>query len=526
MKTSKNRLIIITGAALLIVSVILAETVKPQMSGVDFDRKLSRDTTDIRTPGPITGSYADVVQRILPSVVSVQTFTKNPRLGFSFDSRTDDLDQLPPMFRDFFGDWLDRRGPGSSPQRKRPLPRKPVQTGLGSGLIITADGYILTNNHVVDDVDELKIKIAGKGGEFTARVIGTDPQTDVALIKIEATGLTHATMGDSSKLRVGDVVLAIGSPMGLEQSVTQGIVSGLGRSELGIIGNAQTGQAGYENFIQTDAAINPGNSGGPLLDSQGRVVGLNTAIETRTGMFAGIGLAIPINMAIAVARDLLDDGKVQRGFLGIEMDQIDPSMADALGIEHDGGVIINAVVDDSPAAKAGFNEGDAIISINGQKVTSPAQLRLIVSSQHPGTEVKFGVVRYDDKLKKPEHLELTAKLRALPDKLAATSARKPSKDGASKSGDSFIKGVTLENLNDEIRQDFNIADDVEGVVVTSLDNDSSAAAVLEEGDVIVQVNRKPVKSIAEAVASRGNAGAAVQLKIIRSGRTRFVIVRS
>uniref|UniRef100_UPI0037835F78 trypsin-like peptidase domain-containing protein n=1 Tax=Prosthecobacter sp. TaxID=1965333 RepID=UPI0037835F78 len=430
------------------------------------------------------------------------------------------------MFRDFFGDWLDRREPGAPREKQRPQPRKPVQTGLGSGVIITADGYNLTNNHVVDNADELKVEIAGKGREYIAKVVGTDPQTDVALIKVGAEGLTPATIGDSSKVRVGDVVLAIGSPMGLEQSVTHGIISGLGRSELGIIGDAQRGQAGYENFIQTDAAINPGNSGGPLLDEQGRVVGLNAAIETRSGMFAGIGLAIPINMAVSVARDLLEGGKVQRGFLGIEMDYLDASMAEYLGLEFGSGVIVNAVVADSPAAKAGFHEGDAIISINDQKVTGPAQLRLIVSANHPGTEVKFRVVRYNDTLKHPEQMELTAKLRAIPDKPGTKTEKQPAHEGSPKSGGHFIKGVAIENLSDEIRQDYNIASEVEGVVVASVEKNSAAAAVLEEGDVIMQVNRKPVKNVAEAIASKGGAGDAAHLKILRNGRAKFVIVRS
>ncbi len=516
---------LVTCAGLIVTSAILAEMPLPRMSGAEFDKKLSRDTTDVRVPGQMASSYADVVQRILPSVVSIGTYSKTSRRSFHFEMSPDDLDHLPPMFRDFFGDWLDRRGPELPRERKRALPDKPVQTGLGSGVIITTDGYILTNNHVVHEADELKVEIAGRKGEFIGKVIGTDPQTDVALIKIDAAGLTPATIGDSSRLRVGDIVLAIGSPMGLEQSVTQGIVSGLGRSNLGIIGDTQQGQAGYENFIQTDAAINPGNSGGPLLDAQGRVVGLNTAIETRSGMFAGIGLAIPVNMAISVARDLLDDGKVQRGFLGIEMDLIDASMAEHLGLEHEAGVIVNAVVADSPAASAGFQEGDAIISINGQSVTSPAQLRLVVSANHPGTEVKFSVVRYNDQLKRPERIELTAKLRQLPDKLGGKVEEKPSEVGKAESGSTFLKGVTIDNLTDELRQDYKIADTVEGVLVTSVDKDSAAALVLENGDVIIQVNRKAVKNVAEAMAASSGEGESLLLKVIRDGRTRLLIAK-
>jgi serine protease Do len=507
-------------------SVIFAEMTPPRMSGAEFDRKLSRDTTEVRVPGQMASSYADVVQRILPSVVSIGAYSKTSRRSFQFKMSPDDpddLEHLPPMFREFFGDWLDRRGPELPRERKRALTDKPVQTGLGSGVIITADGYILTNSHVVREADELKVEVAGRKGEFIRKVIGTDPQTDVALIKIEANGLTQATIGDSSKLRVGDIVLAIGSPMGLEQSVTQGIVSGLGRSNLGIIGDTQQEQAVYENFIQTDSAINPGNSGGPLLDAQGRVVGLNTAIETRSGMFAGIGLAIPVNMAASVARDLLDDGKVERGFLGIEMDQIDASMAEYLGLEQEAGVLVNAVVADSPAASAGFHEGDAIVSINGQTVTSPAQLRLVVSANHPGTEVKFTVVRYNDQLNRPERLELTAKLQPIPDKSGTKSDKSPSKDKTSKHGFAPLKGISLENLTDEFRQNYDIADNVEGVVVASVDEDSGA--VPEEGDVITQVNRKPVRNVEEAREMIDGAGDTLLLKIIRDGRTKLLVVK-
>ncbi len=527
MKTIGYQKMLVIYSGLMAASVILAEMTLPRMSGAEFDKKLSRDTSDVRVPGQMASSYADVVQRILPSVVSIGTYSKSSRRSFQFEMSPDDLKHLPPMFRDFFGDWLDRRGPElpREPERRRTLPDKPVQTGLGSGVIITTDGYILTNNHVVHEADELKVEVAGRKGEFIGKVIGTDPQTDVALIKINADGLTPATIGDSSRLRVGDIVLAIGSPMGLEQSVTQGIVSGLGRSNLGIIGDPQQGQAGYENFIQTDAAINPGNSGGPLLDAQGRVVGLNTAIETRSGMFAGIGLAIPVNMAISVARDLLDDGKVQRGFLGIEMDLIDASMAEYLGLEHEAGVIVNAVVADSPAASAGFQEGDAIISINGQSVSSPAQLRLVVSAHHPGTEVKFGVVRYNDQLKRPERIELTAKLRQIPDKLGGKVEEKPSDVGKTKSGSTFLKGVTIDNLTDELRQNYKVADTVEGVLVTSVDKKSASALVLEDGDVIIQVNRKAVKNVTEAVAASSGEGESMVLKVIRDGRTKLLIAK-
>lgn len=524
MKTSPFSIAFIAVTSLMIGTIASGDMSRPQISGTEFDRKLARDTTDLRERGNTANSYAEVVQRILPSVVSIETYSKKNTSAFGFEVRPDDLNHLPPQFRDFFEDWFDRRGSGPKNERRRPLPDKPAKIGLGSGVIITADGYILTNNHVVRDADELKVEIAGKGKKYTAKVIGTDPQTDVALIKIDEQGLSAAALGDSSKLRAGDMVLAIGSPMGLQQSVTHGIVSGLGRSELGIIGDARTAQPGYENFIQTDAAINPGNSGGPLLDTQGRVMGLNTAIETRSGMFSGIGLAIPINMVISVARDLLDGGKVHRGFLGIEMDHIDVSMADYLGLEHGAGVIVNSVVPDSPAAKAEIQEGDAIVRVNDEQVTSPSQLRLIVSSQHPGAEVKLEVVRYNQRAKRPEHLVLIAKLESLPDKPGEKIEKKEPETGSTDPEGSMIKGVVIETLSEKLRQEYGIAEDTEGVLVTSVDKDSAAASVLEEGDVITQINHKPVKDKADVLASKENDKAALPLKIIRNGRTKYVVI--
>ena len=526
MKISTLLKVIIAGTSVLAAPPLMSELSRPRPKAAEFDKKLSRDLSEIQVPGQPESGYAGVVQKILPSVVSIGTYSKSGSGRFRFDVYPDDLNRVPPLFRDFLEDWLGKRNPGSEGERRRSLPEKSVQTGLGSGVIITSDGYILTNNHVVDLADELKVEIAGKGRDYTAKVIGTDPQTDVALIKIDAEGLTPATIGDSTKLRVGDVLLAVGSPMGLEQSVTHGIVSGLGRSDLGILSRTSSGQSGYENFIQTDAAINPGNSGGPLLDAKGRVVGLNTAIETRSGMFAGIGLAIPINMAVSVTRDLLEDGKVKRGFLGIEMDQVDASMADYLGMERGAGVIVNSVVPDSPAAKAGFQEGDVIVSIDDQKIITPAQLRLIVSSYHPGTEVKFQVIRYNHSAKRAEPLELKATLQPLPDKPGIQPEDKPAKEDTASPEKSLMKGVTIENLNDEIREDYDIPEDVEGVAVVSVDQDSMAAGVLEEGDVIIQIDRQPVRNITEALAGKDAAAAALHLKILHNGRIKFVIMKN
>lgn len=540
MKKNKWNILAFAGIGLLTsVALVIAEDnkenkdkAKPRETAAEFNAKITRDSAEVRNAGQIVMSYADVVQKILPSVVSISTYSKKPLAGHGNPfggggMSEDDLDALPPMFRQFFEDYLKRGGqmPKNKRQQQPQRPAKPQQTGLGSGVLLTADGYILTNNHVVDGADELRVMIGGKTKEYMAKVIGTDPSTDVALIKIEGSNLPHATIGDSSKLRVGDVVLAVGSPMGLDQSVTQGIVSAMGRSQMGIIGNDK--QAGYENFIQTDAAINPGNSGGPLVDASGRVIGVNTAIETKSGMFSGIGLAIPINMAVNVVTDLLEGGKVQRGFLGVHMAPVDQSVAEFLGLTE-GGVTVDQVVESSPAAKAGFQEGDVIVAAAGEKASDPAGLRLLISSKHPGTDIKFSVVRFSEKTKKSEKLELTAKLEALPENMSAMF-EKGGKGGNGPNGgntSSFLKGVKVKNITDEDRQGFNIGDEVKGILVVSVDENSAAAKVgLQEGDVIVSVNRQAVNTVAEALSIKGESNDTMLIKISRNGQTKTIAVK-
>lgn len=532
MKTKLQTLLLASVGLIGAAALVIGEETKPKISSSEFDQKLARDSAQTKPVNPSLGGYAEVAEKIMPSVVRISTFSKkqqrNPMLG----NNDEDMDNVPPMFRQFFEDWMERHGGanprgGNGERRRRPQrPMTPQQTGLGSGIIITEDGYILTNNHVVDGADELKVKILGRNKEYLAKVVGTDPSTDVALIKVEATGLPRATLGDSSKLRVGDVVLAAGAPMGLEQSLTHGIVSAMGRSDMGIIGNAK--KPGFENFIQTDAAINPGNSGGPLTDAQGRVVGMNSAIETQSGMFSGIGLAIPINMALSVVHDLLDTGKVERGFLGIQMSEVDPSMADFLGLKDERGVTVSNIVDNSPASKAGFERGDVILTADGQKIEDVSKLRLLVSSHHPGSEVHFGVVRLNVDSKKPERKDLIAKLAPMPDSMdtAFGKGKQEKPTGPKAETTSFLKGVRVDNLNDDLRQSYSVGPDVQGVVVVSVDENSPAAKVgLQEGDVITHVNRKSVSSVMEARSNKGEGDGVVLLEVLRNGQTKFLPVK-
>jgi serine protease Do len=538
MKMPRYRTLTYAGIGLAgLAAILCAEEVKTDEAKKveNIESKIVYDHSEIANSGQLVMSYADVVEQVLPSVASISTFVKPgeqraPGGRRQFDE--DELDSLPPMFREFFRDYLEKNGPREQQpnprSQRRQRQQSPIRSGLGSGFVLTEDGYIVTNNHVVDGSDELKVTIGNSGREYTAKVVGKDPQSDVALIKIDAKGLIPAKIGDSSKVRVGDVVLAMGSPMGLDQSVTQGIVSAKGRSQLHILsGQGQAG--GYEDFIQTDAAINPGNSGGPLVDAKGRVIGVNTAIQTRTGMFAGIGLSIPSNMAVAIALDLAGKGKVERGFLGIQMGDVDPGMAEFLGLKDDRGVTVTAVVDDSPAAKAGFQSGDVIVTVDGQEVEDFVKLRLLIGSKRSGQKVKFGAKRFNEANKQPEDIELEAVLDALDnDKVLAGMRRGGGGQAeAAPKGNEFLKGVRVASLTEQLRTDYGIPENVEGLIVTSVDEDSPAGKVgLLEGDVITKVNRKAVKTTAEAKALRGDAGSVMLLEIVREGQTKFLPVKN
>ncbi|TLD69733.1 PDZ domain-containing protein [Phragmitibacter flavus] len=538
MKKPRFRTLTYAGVGLAgLAAFLYAEEVKTEEAKVEnIESKIAYDHSEIANSGQLVMSYADVVEQVLPSVASISTFAKPGQQrgpGGQRQLDEEDLEALPPMFREFFRDYMERNGPQGEEQQsprnqRRQRQQAPVRTGLGSGFVLTEDGYIVTNNHVVDNSDELKVTVGNASREYTAKVVGKDPQSDVALIKIDAKGLIPAKIGDSSKVRVGDVVLAMGSPMGLDQSVTQGIVSAKGRSQLQILsGQGQMG--GYEDFIQTDAAINPGNSGGPLVDAKGRVIGVNTAIQTRTGMFAGIGLSIPSNMAVAIALDLAGDGKVERGFLGIQMGDVDSGMAEFLGLKDDRGVTVTAVVDDSPAAKAGFQSGDVIVTVDGSEVEDYVKLRLLIGSKRSGETVKFGAKRFNEETKKPEDIELQAVLQSLDgEKVLAGMQRGPGGQNApALKGNEFLKGVRVVSLNEQLRADYGVPEEVEGLVVTSVEEDSPAGKVgLLEGDVITKVNRKAVKTTAEAKSLRGEAGSVMLLEIFREGQTKFLPVKN
>lgn len=397
-------------------------------------------------------------------------------------------------FQQFFGNGFQMQQP---PQ---------VEQGMGSGIIVSKDGYILTNNHVVSHADSIMVRIYG-GKELPAKVIGTDPETDLAVVKVNAKNLPVIPFGNSDNLKVGQIVMAVGSPLsrGLHNTVTMGIVSAKGRDDLHL--------ADYEDFIQTDAAINPGNSGGPLVNLYGQLVGINSAIATESGGYQGIGFAIPVNMAKWVMDSIIKYGKVKRGELGVEISQMSDIMAQAFNIKDDKGALVQSVSPGGPAEKAGLKKGDIIIKLNGKEMDSANELRNEIASTKPGTKVTVTVLR-DGKEK-----DFTVKLGELNSKGLET--------GHPSSGKSFqdLLNFTVGNITNNNARKYGIPDNTEGVVVTSINHRSSAyQSGLQEGDVIHSVNRKPVRNIDDFdKAIQGiHKGSVVLLRVTRQNNSFFM----
>jgi serine protease Do len=431
-------------------------------------------------------SFADLVEKIKPAVVNISTTKVVKTQGRRSPFGDDFFDRFfggDDFMRKFFGD----------------NPREFKQRSLGSGFIITKDGYIFTNNHVVEKADKIKVRLSS-GKEYDAKVIGKDSKTDIALIKINATNnLPVAELGDSDKLRVGDWVLAIGNPFGLEQTVTQGIVSAKGR----VIGSGP-----YDNFIQTDASINPGNSGGPLFNLEGRVVGINTAIVAHG---QGIGFAIPVNMAKEVLNDLKSKGKVTRGWLGVSVQDITEDIAANMGIKEKEGALVADVVKGDPAEKAGLRTGDIIVEIDGKKVHDTHELLRIVAGVPVGKTVVLKAVR-DGKL---QNFNITVAERK-DQELASAQER---------SGDYF--GMTLQDITPSIAESLGLSDR-SGVIVTSVQEGSPAdEAGIKPRDVIIQVNKVNIKTMKDFQREMGKKGAkdGALLLVKSGGAAHYVVVR-
>jgi serine protease Do/serine protease DegQ len=389
-------------------------------------------------------SYADVIEPAQKAVVSVYS-TRIVREQMAIN----------PLFRQYFGDLPERES---------------RQEGLGSGVIVSPDGYILTNNHVIEGADELKVTLADDR-DFPARIVGTDPKTDVAVLKIEAEGLPVLTLADSDRVRVGDIAFAVGNPLGVGQTVTMGIVSAKGRSRLGLLERV----SGYEDFIQTDAAINMGNSGGALIDARGRLIGVNSAIISPSRGNIGIGFAIPVNLARFIMNSLVETGAVARGYLGVTSDTLTAELAEQLGLARGTrGVIITEIDAASPAEAAGLRRADVIIALNGQNVLTWEDLRVLVAQSLPDSKVGLKVLR-DGKARTVE-VEL-GRVIDNPDELVA--------------------GVEAAPLTPEVRRRLGLNDSrIAGLVVTRVSEDSPHRSRLAEGMVILEINRAPVPDLA------------------------------
>jgi serine protease Do len=399
-----------------------------------------------------------------------------------------------PFFRRFFGDQFEH--PGKEPQKRK-------TAALGSGVIVSEDGYILTNNHVIQNADEIKVLLTDKR-EFIGKVIGTDPKTDLAIIKIDAKGLPVLPIGDSSTLKIGDVVFAVGNPFGLNQTITMGIVSAVGRSNVGI--------ADYEDFIQTDAAINPGNSGGALVSGDGKVVGINTAIFSTSGGYMGVGFAIPSNMAKSVMDSIIKHGKVIRGWLGVSIQNLTKDLADQFGIKDQQGALIAQVMKDSPAEKAGLQRSDVITEFNGKKVADATALRNLAADTRPGAAAEITIMR--DK----ERKVLKVTMGEMPD--GEKPVQRAERENA-------LNGVAVQDLTPEMRRQLNIGEEIRGVIVSDVAANSPAFGKIVRGDVIQQVDRKDIESVADFDKASAvlKAKDTVLLLVYRNGGSLYLAIK-
>ncbi|MBI5740851.1 MAG: DegQ family serine endoprotease [Nitrospirae bacterium] len=449
-----------------------AETLKVPEESVDFLTKTGE-------------ALSDIAEAVKPAIVNIST-TKTEKITSS---------PMDPFFNDpFFRRFFDERF------RHPDTPRERRSFNLGSGVIVSADGYILTNSHVVKDADKIKVTLSDKR-EFTGKVIGNDPKTEISVIRIEAKGLPTIPVGDSDKLKVGEMVLAVGSPFGLAQTTTMGIVSALGRN---------IGLADYEDFIQTDAAINPGNSGGALVNARGELIGINTAIFSTSGGYQGIGFAIPSNLAKTVMKSLIEKGKVVRGWLGVSIQEVTPELAQQFKMKDDQGTLVADVVEGGPAEQAGLSRGDVIIEFDGKEINDPSQLRNMVANTPPGVKKEMKIIR------EGETMTMSLTIGELP----AETEKVPTRY------ENALRGVVVQNLTPEVYRQLNLPEKMRGVIITGIEDDSPAESALLPGDVILEINRKAVSNSEDYknIVSEIRPDKDILLLIFRKGSTIFVTI--
>jgi serine protease Do len=472
----KRSFIRISAVILALASAIV--TVRFVAHAVETGPAIRIDSTPINRDPQSGNSYSTIIKKVAPSVVNIyssrivkQRLYRNPLMA-------------DPLFRQFFGEQDSDEG--------REITRR--DAWLGCGIIVAPNGYILTASHVVEGADEIQVVVQNDKTKYSAKVVGMDPPTDVAILKIEGQNLPAVTLGDSEQLEVGDVVLAIGNPFGIGQTVTRGIISALGRSLAQSDSDElePTDQRQYQNFIQTDAAINEGNSGGALVDAEGRLIGINDAIVSPSGGSAGIGFAVPINMARNVMQGFISHGRVARGYLaGVEVQDIDAGLAKGFGAPNADGALVADVAADSPAAKAGLLAGDVIVSVNGKAVTSADGLRVMVSQLPPGSPARVKIYR--------NGAATTIPVMLVEQREVEQDSAKPDNGNAQPAQADALDGVVVQDLTPRLRRELGARRNVVGALITDVDRASNSYdAGLRPADIILEVNHQPVASAEDA----------------------------
>lgn len=495
------------GIVLIVIGVIIGLILSVGMNTTGF---LSADSKYfVESKDDNNGEYKKVSQPFIKAAEKAR-----PATVFIFTEKIITVKESAYVdpFRDFFGDDFFKRffepRSGSDGERER----KYKQSALGSGVIVSPNGYILTNNHVIKDADEIKVKLSNNV-EYIAKIIGTDPKTEIAVIKIDGKDLPFAKVGDSSKLEIGEWIIAIGNPFGLSYTVTAGIISATGRNNIGV--------ADYEDFIQTDAPINRGNSGGPMINLNGDLVGINTAIFSQTGGNMGIGFAVPINMAKKIMTDLIEKGKVVRGYLGIYIQEVNKTIAKQFNLPDNTGVLVSQVNPNSPAEKAGLKRGDVIIEFNGIKINSSSQLRNEAANSIINQPVKMKIIRNG----KEKELEIIIEEQPKDFDKEASSIDEP-RGGAQTTAKEL--GITAKELTKELADKYDYSLQEKGVIIVKVDEGSIAdEGGLKEGDLILEIDRKEIKTIRDfqnALSQSDKEKNSEILFLIRRGNSTIYLV--